>query len=479
MTGRIEKTIFISYRRTNLPWALNIYQDLTHHGYDVFFDYQSIDSGDFDKIIIDNIKARAHFIVVLTPSALDRCKEPNDWLRREIETALEERRNIVPLIMEGFDFGSLLVAQALTGKLAALRSKNGLPIYAEYFFEGMEKLRNRYLNVALSDVPLQPLSTEAREFTEAQKSAASEAPPVEKQELTAQEWFERGVGFSNDNNFEEAIRCYTQAISIQPDFTEAYVSRGASYGEKGDLDKATSDLEEGVRLQPNNARAFNNLGVALHTKGELSNSARSYTEAIRLEPDLALAFSNRASVYTDLGNYAGAIEDCTKAVQLNPNLSEAYNNRGAAFHHTGEMRKAIKDYTKAIRLKSDYAEAYRNRGTVRDQIGDTNKAIQDYTKAIRLKPEYADAFYDRGIVHQRTGHPDTAIKDYTQAILIKPDFADAYKNRGIAFETIKDFTSAIMDYQKYLKMGGQDRNVNLWIKNLRKNIRTNKKTRKH
>ena len=62
--GRIEKTVFISYRRTNFPWALAIYKDLHNDGYDVFFDYQSIDSGDFEKIILENIKARAHFIVV-------------------------------------------------------------------------------------------------------------------------------------------------------------------------------------------------------------------------------------------------------------------------------------------------------------------------------------------------------------------------------------------------------------------------------
>jgi hypothetical protein len=54
MPGRIEKTVFISYRRTNLPWALAIYQELTHHGYDVFFDYLSIPSGDFEKIIVEN-----------------------------------------------------------------------------------------------------------------------------------------------------------------------------------------------------------------------------------------------------------------------------------------------------------------------------------------------------------------------------------------------------------------------------------------
>jgi TIR domain len=56
---RIEKTVFISYRRTNIPWALAIFQNLTHHGYDVFFDYNGIASGDFERVILGNIKARA------------------------------------------------------------------------------------------------------------------------------------------------------------------------------------------------------------------------------------------------------------------------------------------------------------------------------------------------------------------------------------------------------------------------------------
>ena len=36
---RVEKTVFISYRRTNVPWALAIFQNLTQFGYDVFFDF--------------------------------------------------------------------------------------------------------------------------------------------------------------------------------------------------------------------------------------------------------------------------------------------------------------------------------------------------------------------------------------------------------------------------------------------------------
>jgi len=125
--GRIEKTVFLSYRRTNFPWALAIFQDLTQHGYDVFFDFTTIASGDFESVILENIRARAHFLVLLTPSALERCGEPEDWLRREIETALSIQRNIVPLTLEGFDFGSPGIDSQLTGPLAALKRYNASP----------------------------------------------------------------------------------------------------------------------------------------------------------------------------------------------------------------------------------------------------------------------------------------------------------------------------------------------------------------
>ena len=154
---RIEKTVFLSYRRTNAPWALAIFQSLTHHGYDVFFDFSGVASGDFERVIIGNIKARAHFLVLLTPSALERCGEPGDWLRREIETALDTQRNIVPLMLEGFDFGAPGIASGLTGTLALLKNYGGMGVSVEYFDAAMQKLRDRFLNVAL-DAVLHPAS---------------------------------------------------------------------------------------------------------------------------------------------------------------------------------------------------------------------------------------------------------------------------------------------------------------------------------
>jgi hypothetical protein len=51
-------------------------------------DVESIDSGQFDTIILRQIAARMHFILVLQPGSLDRIGEPGDWLAREIREAM-------------------------------------------------------------------------------------------------------------------------------------------------------------------------------------------------------------------------------------------------------------------------------------------------------------------------------------------------------------------------------------------------------
>lgn len=272
MTGRIEKSVFISYRHTNVPWALAVYQNLTAHGYDIFFDFQSIDSGNFEEVILENIRTRAHFVLILTPSALERCKEPEDWLRREIETAIDQKRNIVPLMLENFDFGSPVVAQALTGKLSRLNKYNGLRIYSEYFFEAMDKLRNRYLNVPITDIILPVMNVETQEITKIEKIAASEAPSVREEELTAQTWFERGFVLAFDGkNIEEAIRCFTEAIRLKPDFVEAYNARGTARLGHDDLG-AIADYYEGIRLKSDDGIARLNLVKVLQRLGRWSEA---------------------------------------------------------------------------------------------------------------------------------------------------------------------------------------------------------------
>ena len=99
-----ERTVFISYRRdaTGKLFAL-ARRGPKHHGYDVFLDVDCIDAGEWAKQILTEVPKRAHFLLLLTPGALDRCADKNDWVRREFLLALERRRNIVPVREESVD----------------------------------------------------------------------------------------------------------------------------------------------------------------------------------------------------------------------------------------------------------------------------------------------------------------------------------------------------------------------------------------
>lgn len=251
MTGRIENTVFISYRRTNFWTALAVFQNLTQHGYEVFLDYQSIPSGDFEQVIIENVKARAHFIVILGPYTLERCDEPDDWLRREIELAIETKRNIIPLMIEGFSFNRFSTEKALTGKLANLKKHNAIGIPAEYFDEAMAKLRGAsFLNRPLESI-LHPVSDVTDQITNIQHAEATKAAPVESEQLTAEKWFERGMASIEHNLYDEAILCFTNTINLQLDTyltAAAYANRAFALRKNGDLSGGLRDAKEADNL---------------------------------------------------------------------------------------------------------------------------------------------------------------------------------------------------------------------------------------
>jgi len=367
--ARIEKTVFISYRRTNAPWALAIFQNLYSNGFDVFFDFKGIASGDFESVILGNIRSRAHFIVLLTPSALERCTEPGDWLRREIEEALAQKRNIVPLMLEGFDFGTPTIANQLTGKLAVLKRYNALDVPASYFMEAMQRLREQYLKIALEGV-LHPPTPEAKRASKSQQVAADRAPHVAKEELTAQQWFERSF-YTKD--LDEQIRFYTKAILLSPNYPEAFVNRSFAYYKAGKLEKAIEDADAAIRLKPDLSVAFYIRASARGLEGDLEGATADYSEAIRLTPENAAAFNNRGIVQDERGNVDGALADYSEAIRLKPDYTNAYYNRALIFQDQANYRAAIADFQRYLDLG----------GGVRDgEQADVEQMIRDLRKKL-------------------------------------------------------------------------------------------------
>lgn len=132
--------VFISYRRSNgsqLASLLKVHLQL--RGFTVFIDIERLRAGKFDESLLESVRHASNFIIVLTPSALDRCigdDDKKDWVHREIAAAMEAGLNIVPL----FDNFHWPPADQLPADMRNLAFFNGVRWIHDYQDACVDKL---------------------------------------------------------------------------------------------------------------------------------------------------------------------------------------------------------------------------------------------------------------------------------------------------------------------------------------------------
>jgi TolB-like protein/DNA-binding winged helix-turn-helix (wHTH) protein len=154
-----------------------------------------------------------------------------------------------------------------------------------------------------------------------------------------------------------AIAEAEQAVTLDPDFAEAYV----------------------VIAQGCFAKIFDWAGGTEHDEKAFVALSR----AIALNPALAEAYAARGSLYyTRLHNFdvVSAAADYRRAISLNPNLAEAHHNLGAELTHVGLHDQAIEEFRTTLRLDPQNDGAKYRLGRALWQSQRFAEAVQNYDR---------------------------------------------------------------------------------------------------
>jgi tetratricopeptide (TPR) repeat protein len=157
------------------------------------------------------------------------------------------------------------------------------------------------------------------------------------------EYFNIGLVKYNLNDFENAISDFDRAISVNPEYSEAFNLRGASKFKLGDFHGAIEDYNMAIKLDKKHTG-----GVRLtiyDQRGRVIESTKP-----EADPGMAVPYYNRALAWEALENYEEAIEDYTSALDIDPSLLSAYFFRGGLKHLTGDFYGACSDWRKAEEL---------------------------------------------------------------------------------------------------------------------------------
>ena len=140
----MKTDIFISYRRKGAKTeAVLLYTLLKQKGYRVFLDFDSLHSGKFSEEIREAIAGCTDFILLIHPTAFNRCSEPNDCFTMEVECALRENKNIIPILLNQRTFPTNIPKE-----LEGIKDFNGIQFLPlEYADTMVSRLINQYLTV--------------------------------------------------------------------------------------------------------------------------------------------------------------------------------------------------------------------------------------------------------------------------------------------------------------------------------------------
>ena len=339
-------------------------------------------------MILNQIAARAHFLIVLTPSALERCNEPGDWLRREIEHAIELQRNVVPVMFEGFNFGAM--SQYLTGQMAVLSQYNGVEVPRGYFTEAMTRLRTRFLSKPL-DMILHPPPPDDAPVVKQRQTTAGKWTRVTESHLSADEYFERGFKNYHEDDFQRAIADCTQAIDLNPQHGGAYNLRGAARYEIDDFEGAIADYTESLRIDPAQANVLTNRGHARFESNDFEGAMADFTDSLRLDPDNADANYGLGNIYWHQGNLDSAAEAYAEVLRIEPERTDACVNCGEIFFELETYELSLDFFTTARALAPDDPFALAGLGISAHALGDTKSAKAYWKSLMAIDERYRDA----------------------------------------------------------------------------------------
>ena len=168
------------------------------------------------------------------------------------------------------------------------------------------------------------------------------------------------MGLYSSGKVNEAIDAIKALNENYPNVPLLFNLLGACYNTLGQLDAAAQMFKTALSIKPDYAEAYFNHGLVLRELGQFDLAVESYKTAIDLIPNYPEAHNKLGITYIDLKQYDAAIEHLEWAVAYKHDFAEAYNNLGVAHRENDQIQSSIKNFEKAITINSSYTLAHSN-----------------------------------------------------------------------------------------------------------------------
>ncbi|KAL7401875.1 hypothetical protein ABVT39_005782 [Epinephelus coioides] len=204
---------------------------------------------------------------------------------------------------------------------------------------------------------------------------------------------------ANESRLEEADQLYRQAISMRPDFKQAYISRGELLLKMNKLTEARDAYLRALELDRTNADLWYNLAIVNIEMKDPSEALKNFNHALELNPRHKLALFNSALLMQESGEpkfWPEANRRFLTYVEEDPDDANGYFNLGMLAMDANENAAAERWMRKAIGLQAGFRSALFNLALLYSQSKREIDALPVLDELLRHHPEHIKGLILKG-----------------------------------------------------------------------------------
>ncbi|XP_065813002.1 protein O-mannosyl-transferase TMTC3 isoform X2 [Labrus bergylta] len=215
---------------------------------------------------------------------------------------------------------------------------------------------------------------------------------------------------ANESRLEEADQLYRQAISMRPDFKQAYISRGELLLKMNKLSDARDAYLRALELDLTNADLWYNLAIVNIEMKDPSEALKNFNHALELNPRHKLALFNSALLMQESGEpkfWPEANRRFLLYVEEEPQDANGYFNLGMLAMDANENAAAERWMRKAIGLQAGFRSALFNLALLYSQSKREIDALPVLDELLRHHPEHIKGLILKGDIlmnHKKDTH---------------------------------------------------------------------------
>jgi TolB-like protein/class 3 adenylate cyclase/Flp pilus assembly protein TadD len=275
-----------------------------------------------------------------------------------------------------------------------------------------------------------------------------------------------GFAYVWQKQYEQAIAEAKRAITLDPNFADAYVWLADILNTSGRPQEAIGLIEKAMRLNPRYLPFYSiTLGLAYYFTGRCEEAIATAKQVLSRNPNLPPAHALLGASYLqawiwqwspDPQALEWAFESAQRAVVLNDSLANAHGILGMVHLWNNQPEQAIVEAERAIALNPGDASSYAALGLILAYMGRSEEAVRSIEQALRHKPIISDLHLNSaGTAYYLAGWTEEAIAPLKQYLARYPNILGTHLTLAAVYSELGQAAEARAEAAEVLRLNPQ------------------------